>query len=293
MTTSTITRRSPSSGIARLRLRLRLRLMLLGPIVVAALAMMLPVPNAHAGSFRVGCTFSHRNHGDPIVDPGEPDAAHLHDFFGAVTTEANSTYATMVASRSTCTDKQDTAGYWHPHLTADGQSKTAQTTAWYSRGGKATVMPFPRGIKLLAGNMMATAPQSRRIVWWHCSGPGARVAVRLLRPPTCSQRQQVTAELAFPDCWNGRDLDSPDHRAHMKYSRAGACPTTHPYPLPRLVFEMRWPTHVRAAKLAFSSGSWQTIHGDFWNTWNQRRLRSLVDQCLNIDDDCGVVHHRA
>jgi len=43
----------------------------------------------------------------------------------------------------------------------------------------------------------------------------------------------------------------------------------------------------------FSSGSWLTMHGDFWNTWNQRRLRTLINQCVNVNDDCGVIHHRA
>ena len=33
-----------------------------------------------------------------------------------------------------------------------------------------------------------------------------------------------------------------------------------------------------------------TAHADFWNTcdWDQAKLRSLVDGCLNADKDCSV-----
>jgi len=161
----------------------RLQLLGLAVLCLAAALAALPVARAQGGSFQVNCTFSHRNHDDPIVFAGAPGTSHLHDFFGAVTTAANSTYATMTASRSSCSDRQDTAGYWHPHLTVGGRSLTAQTTAWYSLGGKSTAMSFPRGIKLLAGNSMAMTPQSRRVVWWHCSGTGgARAAPPHGRP---------------------------------------------------------------------------------------------------------------
>ena len=34
----------------------------------------------------------------------------------------------------------------------------------------------------------------------------------------------ASCELRFPDCWNGRDLDSADHRRHMAYSRRRPLP---------------------------------------------------------------------
>ena len=270
------------------------RMLLLATCVCMLIAMMtlMHASSARAGSFRVTCAFSHRSHDDPIVHDGAMDMSHLHDFFGSVSTGAMSTYTSMTQSSSSCSDRDDTAGYWHPHLTAGGRSVTARATVWYSLGGKPTARPFPRGLKLLAGDAMSTTAQSRRVVWWRCSGPGARSAQRLRTPPRCAARQQLTVNLAFPDCWNGRDLDSADHRSHMRYSRSGRCPATHRYGVPRVVLELTWPTHVGPARLQFASGGWQSVHADFWNTWNQRRLRNLVDQCINLQTDCGVVHHR-
>lgn len=38
-------------------------------------------------------------------------------------------------------------------------------------------------------------------------------------------------QIIFPACWDGVNLDSPDHKSHMAYPDRldnGKCPTTHP-----------------------------------------------------------------
>jgi hypothetical protein len=66
--------------------------------VVALLAAFASSPAASAASrekgasFAVRCDFSHRASDDPIVHPGDPGAAHSHDFFGNRSTDAFSTY---------------------------------------------------------------------------------------------------------------------------------------------------------------------------------------------------------
>jgi hypothetical protein len=52
---------------------------------------------ARAQSFIIDCKSSHSAPDDPIVYPGVPGAAHLHEFFGNTSTNASSTYATMIA----------------------------------------------------------------------------------------------------------------------------------------------------------------------------------------------------
>ena len=51
----------------------------------------------------------------------------------------------------------------------------------------------------------------------------------------------VRAELTLPSCWNGDDLDSPDHKSHMAYPTgdflASPCPSTHPHRLPTVFIE--------------------------------------------------------
>ena len=36
--------------------------------------------------------------------------------------------------------------------------------------------------------------------------------------PLCAPGEVAEASIEFPDCWDGRRLDSPDHQAHMTYS---------------------------------------------------------------------------
>jgi hypothetical protein len=52
-------------------------------------------------SFGIRCDFSHRNSDDPIVHPGNPGAAHSHDFFGNTSTDAFSTLESLRAAGTT------------------------------------------------------------------------------------------------------------------------------------------------------------------------------------------------
>jgi hypothetical protein len=51
-------------------------------------------------------------------------------------------------------------------------------------------------------------------------------------------------------CWNGKDLDSPNHKEHVAYPSSGSfesggpCPSTHPVKLPQLMYEVMWDTTV-------------------------------------------------
>lgn len=49
-------------------------------------------------------------------------------------------------------------------------------------------------------------------------------------------------------CWDGKNLDSPDHRSHVAYPASGSfestgpCPATHPVRLPQVMYEVMWDT---------------------------------------------------
>lgn len=54
--------------------------------------------------------------------------------------------------------------------------------------------------------------------------------------------------LRFPTCWDGINLDSPDHMAHMSYPETGtfesngSCPSTHPVRTAQVMYEVVWDT---------------------------------------------------
>ena len=55
-------------------------------------------------------------------------------------------------------------------------------------------------------------------------------------------------ELFFPSCWNGVDIDAPDHQSHMFSTTRGGfrpadpCPASHPIKMPQLAYETMWNT---------------------------------------------------
>lgn len=43
-------------------------------------------------------------------------------------------------------------------------------------------------------------------------------------------------------CWDGRHLDSADHKSHMRYAgTGGAWPASHPVSLPAISYELDYP----------------------------------------------------
>jgi Domain of unknown function (DUF1996) len=233
-------------------------------------------------NFVSGCRFSHRNTDDPIVFPGQPGKSHDHTFIGNDTTNAFSTLSSLLGQSSSCRRPGDTAAYWAPTLIdAGGQAVTPRSaTVYYRRHTLDPVQPFPQGFKLIAGNSKATEPQALMVTYWNC-GPVAGI-----RPtstiPMCpdAQRQALTLHVRFPNCWDGVNLDSPDHQSHMAYSVRGRCPSDHPVAMPAIQVNLRYPT-AGGPGFALSSGGQFSGHADFFNAWQQGVLTTLVQRCLN------------
>src|SRR4051812_12925655 len=226
--------------------------------------------------FVTRCTFSHRLSDDPIVKPNMPGTSHSHDFFGNVTTDAASTLASLSKGGTTCIDRKDHSGYWVPSLTVNGQLVRPRfANVYYQSAGKPyeSIKTIPRGLKVVAGNAMATAPQGVDIASWNC-GPEDDTALTSA-PPTCASRT-LTIHINFPDCWNGKALDSADHKSHLAYhGRRGTYPAGYPVPIPRLRVNVHYPTKGGAG-VALASGGHFSGHADFFNAWVPSELQHLV-----------------
>lgn len=238
-------------------------------------------------NFVSGCRFSHRNADDPIVYPGQPGKSHDHTFIGNDSTNAFSTLSSLQAATSSCRRVGDTAAYWVPTLGSPTGKPVVpiRATVYYRRRTLAPVQAPPPGLKMIAGDAKATAPQSLRVTSWNC-GPEAGVPPQSTIP-TCPNagREGLALHVMFPNCWDGVHLDSADHRSHMAYSVAGRCPADHPVALPAIQVNLRYP--VRGGPGYFlASGGQFSAHADFFNAWQQPVLESLVDGCLNALRHC-------
>jgi Domain of unknown function (DUF1996) len=230
------------------------------------------------GYFAVACGFSHRNQDDPIVYPRERGRSHDHTYFGNTSTNAFSTPASLrAAGRTTCRIPGDTAAYWAPTLLVGGRAvEPLGAIAYYLRRTFGRVSPFPAGLKVVAGNAAAQTPQSRRVTYWSCGEGDASSSLPICRDRRSSLRLTVN----FPNCWDGRRLDSADHKSHMAYSERGRCPSSHPTEVPALRLVVYYGiAGSRTAELA--SGGEFSGHADFVNAWNQRTLSAFVDRYLN------------
>jgi hypothetical protein len=256
----------------------------------------------HAARFNVLCSSDHFAADDPIVHPGQPGKAHMHTFYGNKSTNAHSTVRSLsAAKRSSCgrgMGTSDLSAYWVPSLmrtNADGRTSIIKSdqmnVVYYSRpgGGKGPgVLPFPVGLRMIAGNAMATSNQSRSIVQWNCGGGGRTTPHMFGCPGTPSA--PLHASLAFPSCWDGVHLDSADHKSHMAYAaKDGTCPTDHPISLPEVAFEVEFPGIAGAGGVGYhlASGGIYSWHGDFIANWDQRVQNALVASCLNVPHECA------
>lgn len=58
----------------------------------------------------------------------------------------------------------------------------------------------------------------------------------------------IRTTITFPTCWDGKNVDSPNHKDHVAYPAAGtfettgSCPASHPVRLPQLMYEVMWDT---------------------------------------------------
>ena len=277
----------------RITLGSRRRLVSFGAILVA-IALIAPAasaadartaskiftPRLHDGIFRSTCLPSHVAMDDPIVHPGDPGASHQHEFFGNAATDANSTYTSLRGQATTCRIAADTAAYWVPSLYADGRRVApTKVNAYYLRGRtRGRIVAFPAGLKLIAGNSQATSAQSVAITGWKCAGVAAQALS--VNPIACPADTDSVLVIRFPECWNGRDLDSANHQSHLAYQVGGVCPAGFPVRVPRLSLNVHYLLPI-ATGLTFASGSIYSAHADFFNAWNQSALAALVRANLN------------
>jgi hypothetical protein len=60
----------------------------------------------------------------------------------------------------------------------------------------------------------------------------------------------IRSSIIFPTCWDGKNVDSPDHKSHVAYSASAGvgrfagsnCPASHPVRVPGVMYEIYWDT---------------------------------------------------
>lgn len=252
--------------------------------------------SSSSAGWLVRCTTVHTRSDDPIMHAGMPGMSHLHDFIGNPTTSATSTYASMVAAPpSGCSNASDTAGYWVPALYRNGVrvapngAGTRQQIYYRANNLRSGthITAFPPDFRMITGNPAATStaanPKLGSEIYWGCSDNSTG---KLVAPPASCATGIVTLHFGFPNCWDGVQTHAND-TAHVVFPKNGSCPAAYPLALPRVIERFEYPVGPDTGTITLASGTAASVHADFWNTWQQARLVSLVDQCLNASINCG------
>jgi hypothetical protein len=285
----------------------RCRLLRVAVLAAASLGLLSAAPALGGGrqlvNFLARCNVSGEGAVDPIVFPGQPGMSHMHTFFGNKGVNAFSTLESLRGQQTSCSRRSDTAAYWVPTLYRDGKVvRPTEAVAYYTVREGSRVQAYPPGLKVVAGDMTARAPQSLHVVWWTCAVPGV-VAAAAVPPADCStntisaRRRSTTRgprsdlvgiqlHVRFPDCWDGRHLDSADHHRHMAYSRGEVCSRDHPVKVPSLILIVDYPL-ASGRGVTLASGGRLSGHGDFFNAWNQSALKAIVRDCVAGRPRCG------
>ncbi|MFC0110015.1 DUF1996 domain-containing protein [Kibdelosporangium aridum] len=252
-----------------------------------------PVVPFAASEFRANCLSSHRAGNDPIVFPNQPNVSHIHEFFGNRTTNAHSTLKSLRSGTTNCQPTADLSAYWVPTLYKNGVPIAPESVIIYYQGihnAPQAVAP-PQGLRIVVGNATAATADQNPAARWSCVGHGASSRDFMNCPPG----SKLETYLDFPTCWNGRDLDSPNHKDHMAFAPGLVCPPTHPVVLPRTEFLITYTVNGTGLTLAGTRNGTNvttapgfTFHGDFMNAWDPAELERRMRDCIRAQRICGT-----
>ena len=257
-----------------------------------------------SGDFRTRCVPSHYAFDDPIALFGQPGKSHLHVFFGNTGADAYSTAESIATSgNSTCRGGTvNRSSYWVPVLVDTGTNLPVQPdeSDFYYKSGymgvsPASIQPMPAGLRMIAGDAHreASAAGDNSHYTWVCHNAGTNRGQGI---PNCEVGDQLELSIAFPQCWDGRNLDSSDHKSHMAYGLGGdngGCPGSHPIPLPEVSFHVLYPitepnqtAKWRLSSDADSGPAGYSAHADWFNGWKKDVSDSWSRNCVAAGLDC-------
>jgi hypothetical protein len=181
------------------------------------------------GAFRLLCNWSKMSYDDPIVYPGQAGRAHHHTFFGNTAIDANTT-SENIRSKGNASCRGGTinlSGYWTPSMidTATGKPIAPKVLLIYYKTGywqyfndNSVMQPIPKGLKMIAGD--GGRSTAGGVASFGCMMPAVgsdRAGTTGSAIPKNCQPATIVGRVPFPQCWDGVNLDSPDHKSHMAY----------------------------------------------------------------------------
>jgi hypothetical protein len=177
---------------------------------------------------------------------------------------------------------------------------------WPYMGDGSVIQPLPPGLKMITGNSNNSDP-AQTAAGMSCfnsaTGETQPGTDGNSIPPKCDPANWLRIRLDFKQCWDGKNLDSPDHKSHMAApeqhwfgdpERQWRCPLDHPVVLPLITYIIDWKVPAdgnisgwRLASDMYDGPGGYSMHADWFNGWDKSISDLWGVECLRAQRNCG------
>ena len=260
------------------------------------------------------------NSDNVIVAPGVTNGAHhFHDYVGNQSNNAFASDDDLAKADTSCENPGDKSTYYWPVLRLQNgtQEQDAnkpgggiegnageivtpkQVTLTFIGNQRSQVTEMPRLLRIITGDAKAfvNGPANANASW-SCTGFEDRQLKD--KYPLCPQGSDVVRTFRFQSCWDGRNIDSANHRTHVAFADAsGNCSNGFkaiPQLVQRIVYDVKAPSLQDGGRTTplFAVDSFPeqlhkpvTDHGDFINVFDEGLMKEVVS-CINGGRECGA-----
>ncbi|MET7689519.1 DUF1996 domain-containing protein [Streptomyces sp. NPDC005483] len=279
--------------------------------------------DASRGTFVTSCGVNANglfNSDNVIVAPGVSNGAHhFHDYVGNQSNTAFASDQDLANAQTSCADQGDKSTYYWPviRLQNGTQEKDAakpgggiegnagqivtpkEVTLTFVGNPRSKVTAMPRLLRIITGDAKAFVNGTANAnASWSCTGFEDRQLKD--KYPLCPQGSDVVRTFKFQSCWDGRNIDSANHRTHVAFAQNdGTCPEGFqaiPQLVQRIVYGVDAPSLNDGGRTTplFAVDSFPeqlhkpvTDHGDFINVFDENLMNEMVG-CINDGRKCGA-----
>ncbi|KAK7051614.1 hypothetical protein VNI00_004593 [Paramarasmius palmivorus] len=268
---------------------------------------------------------------DPLISPGDV-SAHVHQVVGGNRYDLSGCSAMHGADfymfnrgeqiklldteslLSVANERYIQTGMLHRHIVAQ---KPGALTGNPNGGMVVYYIQIGEGFRMISGDPYLRSYDEKiddsRSIMMRCLDTDLTSGPDVYGMPTTKCKGGIRSQINFPTCWDGKNVDTPNHKDHVAYAIGASfgnfgqgCPSTHPVQLPLLFFETYWDTTPfdnewnepdgQPFVWAMGDPTGYGYHADYMMGWPEDTLKAAMSQCTDAGGQvsaCSVLHERS